>query len=132
MNCERARELLPLLEADGARYGERSSRRVAEHLATCAGCRAYQAELERLRGVLRPAGRISFEPDYLDDFQARVSREILREEQQTAGWAAVWWRRLEANPLPALAQAAAVIWVAGFLALQLPGVEPMVGQLLGL
>lgn len=131
IKCPSVREWLPLVELEVNKNNTRRHAEVEAHLKQCPGCREYQAKLQRLREVVASSGEVSFSEQYLEDFTMRLSRRLESEEKSGGGFLA-WCRQLEASPLPTLAQAAAVVWLALILALQFPGVEPALRQVLGM
>jgi hypothetical protein len=75
MRCEAAeRELSAWLDDEADRRGED---RLAEHLATCSRCRAFEARARRVREVVRlePAAEV---PDLVPAIMAEVRREAVR------------------------------------------------------
>jgi anti-sigma factor RsiW len=131
IKCPSVREWLPLVESEVNRNNTRRRAEVEAHLRQCPACLQYQAELHSLREVVARSGEVSFSDQYLEDFTMRLSRRLGSEEKPGEGFLA-WCRQLEASPLPTLAQAAAVVWLALILALQFPGVEPALRQVLGM
>jgi len=131
IKCKTVREWLPLLESD-AHEGDMPKRTELEaHLGRCPECRAYQEEQQRLREVVARSGEVRFWTEYLDGFTTRLSRRM-DSDAKSRGWPADWFRQLEASPLPTLAQAAAIAWLALILVLQFPSVEPALRQILGM
>jgi Putative zinc-finger len=76
MRCTRVEKFLPLYVA-GDLAGRRGERRVANHLATCASCRARAAEYDASRNLLRAA--VTLPPDFDGAFYDELRRSVLDE-----------------------------------------------------
>ena len=127
--CSKTRAWLPLADSEVEEIDGRRRAEVEVHLRECPTCFEYRAELNRVREVVARSGEVSLSEQYLEDFTARLSRVL--EPKKESGWGFLaWCRQLEASPLPTSAQAVAVVWLALILALQFPGVEPALRQVL--
>ena len=131
IRCKTAKEWLPLLEADACNGGMRRVAKLQAHLRQCRGCREYQTEQLRLRDIVTRSGEVRFSTEYLEDFTTRLARRIATEAKPS-GRLADWLHRLETHPLPTLAQAAAVVWLALILELQFTVADPVLRQVLGM
>jgi anti-sigma factor RsiW len=129
--CSSVRKWLPLADSEVNEGDCQRRAEVEAHLRQCPACLEYEAELHSLREIVASSGEVSFSEQYLEDFTMRLSRRIESEEKSGGGFLA-WCRQLEVSPLPTLAQAAAVVWLALILALQFPGIEPALRQVLGM
>lgn len=131
IKCKTAREWLPILESDADSGDMRRRVELQSHLRECRECREYQTEQQRLREMVAHSGEVCFSTEYLEDFTVRLTRRI-GADSKPSGWLADWFHQLETSPLPTLAQAAAVVWLALILVLQFPSVEPALRQVLGM
>ena len=131
IQCKTAREWLPLLDPDANDRDPRRRQELEEHLKQCSECRKYQTEEAQLRKTLLQAGNIHFSQEYLQDFTVRLNQSIDSNGKSKA-WLRHWLRRLEASPLPTLAQAAAVVWLVMIVIIQFPGVGAALLQAIGM
>jgi hypothetical protein len=131
IRCKTVRKWLPLLDSDACNDDRRKCAELQAHLEQCRECREYQTEQQRVCEVVARSGEVLFAKEYLDDFTIRLTRRMATDSKPRSG-IADWFRRLETHPLPTLAQAAAVVWLAFILVLQFPGAEPALRQVLGM
>ncbi len=103
MNCRRAEQWILL--GPGGELPDRKRARLEAHLAACARCREYRADLQRLVAAARrglPAGEPA--PRTLAAIRAAARTELAAPTPAAWGWAA--WR-------PALAAAAVLLLCLG-------------------
>ncbi len=114
MNCRRAEKWLLLREA--GELAPRKRLRLEKHLAGCAPCRAYRADLERVLAAARrslPAGAPAAQT--LAAIREAARAEVAARPAAARSWNAALWN-------PALAAAAIILlclggwyWLAGRL-----------------
>lgn len=111
MDCREARDLL--LEARTGTTSPDVRRRLAEHLAACAGCRAEAAALEEVTAPLRAVPEPRLPEGYWAAFMAALDRRLAADRQRLWVRLGRWLR----NPIHAWSAAvatAALVVVLGF------------------
>ncbi len=116
MTCARACELLPLHIAGDLPAGRAAV--VAQHLRTCAACRAQADEYAASRAWLQAGAQPMFADEFYNDIRAAVLRQIRQEGTPAAPQPAPFFASLRGWRLLYVAASVALFCVAGALAWQ--------------
>jgi outer membrane lipoprotein-sorting protein len=118
MNCEASKELMVAYIEDI--LGEEEKRSVAEHLKTCASCRAELKEISNLRDRLEKNGKVLTRSDLEDAVLNRIIREQnikLKTTTKTSTSQSIW-RIIMKSRITKLSAAAAAIIIVGVIGVQ--------------